>query len=138
MAGGDFSGCFEMTAAYGGYFRTLGGKYAVSWDFTGGSSERVIGKDPTIDLSSQVFHLEWATMSCASGAAGLYDGSGAQRLFGIMVSDVSPAGVATQSWDFRDDPLICLTADSTQSLCVSAANGHVCGFIKGFWGPKPA
>ena len=137
MAGGDMSGCLEMTTGYGNFFRFNSGKIGVSWDCTGGTTERIYGKDPTTDATNQAFYLEYAQLTCASGSAAYYDGSAGSLLLQIMVSDVSPSGCNNSVWDFRPDALACLTADGTQSICVSAANGHVSGFIKGYWGPKP-
>lgn len=145
---GDMSGCVEMTVDYFGYNRFNSGKIGVTWDYTGGSDENIIGKDPTIGLDDltgalkkqalYVYYLQIA--GCASGGpVAICDGSDGAPIVSLALGDdTASKGANSQVWDFRDDPLICLTADNTQSLCVSSAtNGHIAGYVKCGWGPSP-
>lgn len=132
----DFSGCIEFTAAYCNFFNFNSGKFAVSFDCTGDEQKAIIGKDPTsaTEITKQVFFLEYAQLGCTTTSARLWDGSGGGFICGVLGSDVSGVSANTQSWDFRGDPMRCLTAESTQGICLSSGDGRVCGFIKGFWG----
>ena len=87
------------------------------------------------DMSGAAFYLEKFTFNCMSGtSATIHDGSTGRRLFGTYAC---PSNASTcVSYDFDDDPLICLTADSTDGICVSAGAGGYSGIIKGYWGPK--
>lgn len=141
---GDMSGCVEMTIGYFGYHRFNSGKLGISFDYTGGSDENVIGKDITLNandttVTGMVLHIEQVQLSCGScGPVAIFDGSaGTEPIVALAASDVSGVTSNEGSWDFRGDPLICLTGDTTQSLCVSsAANGHIAGFIEAWWGPS--
>jgi hypothetical protein len=136
MAGGDVSDCVEMSDGYFGFNRFNSGRFGIAFECTGDGVERIWGKDPTVDVSSSVCYLEYLQLSCASGEVGLYDGSDGTLIGGIKVSDVTPNGTPNSVWDFKGDPLMCLTADNTKSICISAADGHVSGFLKVYWGPK--
>lgn len=132
----DFSGCCEFSGAYGRFNYFESGKFGVDFDFTGNSSERIYGKDPTeaSDITKAAFFLDYFRLSCTSGGSylTLTDGSaGAKMLQLYCNTDVG----GREEWDFADDPLVCLTAENTQSLCISATqNGFVTGYIKGHWG----
>jgi hypothetical protein len=138
MAGGDVSGCLEVSSGYGNLTRFNSGKFGVSFDSTGGADERIWGKDPTVDATKSVLYVDAIQLAaCASGGnVALIDGSGGSPLVTLANSDVSYGGGVREYWDFRDDPLVCLTADNTQSLCVSSTlSGHISGFVKCWWGP---
>ena len=148
MADGDVSGCLEVSSGYGNFMRFNSGKYGVAFDSTGGTDERIFGKDPTMNLDDATYvggnslYLYYVQLAgCASGGnIALIDGSGVgQAIVTLAIGDITPtSGHQSEVWDFRDDPLICLTADNTQSLCVSSTiNGHISGFIKCGWGPNP-
>ena len=140
---GDISGCVEMTIRYFGYHRFNSGKMGLSFDYTGASDENLIGKDITLNgndstSTSNVLYVDKVQLSCGScGPVAIFDGSaGAEPIVALAASDVSGVTSNEASWDFGGDPLVCLTGDTTQSLCVSsAANGHIAGFIKCHWGP---
>lgn len=130
----DFSGCIEMTAAYVNYYNFPSGKIGVAWDCTGDADENIYGKDPTsaTDITRAVFHLEYCQLSCGSTErVRLLDGSTGNIIAGI--ASACQAGAAGE-WNFKDDPLRCLTGDVTLSLCISAQDGYNSGFIKGYWG----
>ena len=134
MATGDMSGCVEITAAYGDFRVFSSGHYGILFDTTGNGSERIWGKDPTADVTNASFYLELLRLTCGSGAVQFYDGSAGKRLVpGTLGADIG--SIQEVIYNFEDDPLICLTSDSTVSLCISAGNGNVKGFIKGYWGP---
>ncbi len=136
MAGGDLSGCIEFSASYVGYYRFNSGRIGVSFDCTGDEVKAIIGKDPTVDLTAQAFYLEQLKMNCGSCQANLYDGSGGQFLVGIGSDNTAALGGSIDcAWN--QDPLVCLTAESTQGICLSSDDGRVSGFIKGYWGPAP-
>jgi len=138
----DVSGCLEVTVGYGNLIRFDSGKFGIEFDSTGGTDERIWGKDPTCgDMTSQVFFLEYVQLAsdATGGPISLVDGSGGSRIVTLTGTDttVVGGGAGIGVWDFRDDPLRCLTADSTQSLCMSSAvKGYCGGFLKGYWGPK--
>jgi len=141
MAGGDISGCLEASAGYGNLIRFDSGKFGVSFDSTGGVDERIWGKDPTVDVTASALYIEYIQLTgCATGGpVALIDGSTGQAIVSLANSDASYGGGGLSGvWDFRNDPLVCLTAETTQSLCISSTvNGHLAGFIKCGWGPKP-
>ncbi len=141
---GDMSGCVEATIGFFGYNRFDSGKMGISWDYTGGSDERIFGKDPTMNLNDQTslnnaLYLDYIQMSCSTGGpVTLLDGSAGVPVVALACGDTSGGSTNSAFWDFRKDPLICLTADSTESLCVSSAvNGYVAGYVKCHWGPPP-
>ena len=140
MAGGDVSGCLEVSSGFGNLLRFNSGKFGIEFDSTGGADERIWGKDPTVDMTAQVFYLEQVQLAAGESTGGvisLVDGSGGLKIVTLPNGDISSGGGMIGVWDFRDDPLRCLTADSTQSLCMSSTvNGRCGGFIKGYWGPK--
>lgn len=143
MAGGDFSGCLEVSSGFGNMLRFNSGKYGISFDCTGGVDERIWGKDPTVDVTVNALYLEYVQLATCGTAGGgpvaLVDGSAAGQAIVTLAAHDGTLTLSTEgSWDFRNDPLICLTADNTQSLCVSStANAFVSGFIKCYWGPLP-
>ena len=132
---GDFSDCVEMTAAYANYTESQLGRVVVSFDCTGNAGERIYGKDQTAVAGTAVFNLEYVQLACSSASVRLYDGSAGGFICGIVGSDASSETNLYGTWDFRNDPLKTLVTDNTQSLCISAGNGHTCGLIKGYWGP---
>ena len=141
---GDMSGCVEMTVGFFGYNRFNSGKIGIGWDYTGGSDERVFGKDPTMiagdtTVFNNALYLEYIQLAgCASGGpVALIDGSTGVPIVTLAQGDTTAHnGANSQVWDFRDDPIMCLTAESTVSLCISSAlPGHVSGYIKCSWGP---
>ena len=140
MAGGDVSGCLEVSSGYGNMIRFDSGKFGVSFDCTGGVDERIWGKDPTVDVTAQGLYIEYIQLTgCATGGpTALIDGSDAgQAIVSLANSDASYGGGGLSGvWDFHNDPIICLTAENTESICISSTvNGHVAGFMKCYWGP---
>lgn len=137
---GDMSNCVEATVGFFGYNRFDSGKIGVSWDFTANASERIVGRDPALnsnDLTTfnQVLYVHSVQMSCGTGGPiTLYDGSAGSQLITLAGSDMTGGG-NSGNWDWRDDPLVCLTAEGTQSLCISSADALNAGFIKFSWGP---
>ena len=131
----DLSGCIEASAGYYGFFRFTTGSIGISFDSTGGTDERIYGKDSTsaTDITRAKFHLEYLQLSCSSGPIALLDGSEDGTTIAPLACGTDSANSGT--WDFRDDPLVCLAAENTQSLCISSPDaGHMGGFIKGYWG----
>jgi len=136
--GADGSGCLEVTVGYGNMMRFDSGKYGIEFDSTGGVDELIWGKDPTSCVTASVFFLEYvqlASRDITGGGISLTDGSLGMKIVSLGDGDASGGGPTNGVWDFRGDPLRCLTAESTQSLCMSSTiNGHICGFVKGYWG----
>jgi hypothetical protein len=140
---GDMSGCVEATVGYFGYNRFDSGKIGVSFDYTGGSDERLFGKDVTMMIGdatvfNNALYVEYITLSTCgtAGPVALIDGSQGIPIVTLSGSDVSYGNGNSGEWDFKDDPLVCLTADNTDSLCVSSAlDGWVSGYVKCYWGP---
>ncbi len=142
---GDMSGCVEMTVGYFGYNRFDSGKIGISFDYTGESDELIFGKDPTmIAGDSTVFnnalYIEYIQLAtCGSGGpVSLLDGTSTNSvpIVTIAGSDVSYGSGNSQVWDFGKDPIVCLTAETTESICVSSAGeNYVSGFVKCYWGP---
>ena len=143
MAGGDISGCLEVSSGYGNLMRFDSGKFGIEFDCTGGADERVWGKDPTVDVTASVLYLEYIQLAGDStgGLVSLVDGSAAgKRVVTLPCSDTTVIGgnAGIGVWDFRNDPIICMTAENTQSLCISSTvKGYCGGFVKCYWGPKP-
>lgn len=143
MAGGDVSGCLEVSSGYGSLTKFSSGHFGISFDCTGGTDERIWAKDPTVDATNNACYLEYVQLAACGtmggGPIALTDGSGGATIVGLAAHD----GTLTLNgcfgaWDFRDDPLVCLTADNTQSLCVSSTSeAQITGFIKCYWGPLP-
>jgi len=134
MAGGDVSGCVEFSSGYFGFNRFDSGKFGIAFDCTGDTQDGIFGKDPTVDVTAQVLYLDYLELACTTTSARIYDGSGGTILAAALASDVSGVSANTQTWDFRGDPLRCLTAESTSSLCLSSGDGYVSGFMKVWWG----
>lgn len=137
MASGDVSGCLEVSSGYGNFLSFNTGHFGVEFDSTGGADERLFGKDPTVDVTGSVLYVEYIQLfGCPTGGPiSLTDGSGGARIVTVGGSDASYGGGDSAVWDFKDDPLKCLVAENTQSLCMSsAANGHCGGFVKCYWG----
>lgn len=144
---GDMSGCIEMTVGYFGYHRFESGKIGLTWDCTGGTDERLIGKDPTMiagdtTVFNNALYIDMIQLAgCASGGnVALYDGSGgSEPVMTLAIGDTTDyEGHQSEVWDFGRDALVCLTAESTSSLCISSTiGGHISGFIKCGWGPQP-
>lgn len=138
---GDFSGCLEVSSGYGNMLRFDSGKYGVAFDTTGGVDERIWGKDPTCCVTGSALYIDLIQMTgCAtSGPCALIDGSGGEAIVSLANSDASYGGGGLSGiWNFGNDPLICMTAESTSSLCLSSTvNGHIAGFFRCWWGPPP-
>ena len=136
---GDMSNCVEATVGYFGYNRFDSGALGVSWDFTANASELIVGKDPALNSNdattfSNVLSLKYLQLSCGSGGpVALYDGSTGTLI--AAIAGVSVGGGNSCTWDFHKDPLMCLTADNTHSLCISSADAMNTGFIKCSWWP---
>jgi hypothetical protein len=133
----DFSGCIEMTAAYANFHYLRDRNFVISFDCTGNGNDLVYGKDSTTatDITKSTFFLEEFQLSCTSGGSyiGIYDGSGGSEIMHPIYCVSGKGG--HQTWNFEKEPLRCLTAESTQSLCISATqNGFITGYIKGHWG----
>jgi hypothetical protein len=138
--GPDISGCCEFTIGYGNMLKFDSGKYGVEFDSTGGVDERIWGKDPTAVNAKQCLYVEYIHLfGCPTGGPiSLTDGSAGARIVTAGGSDVSYSGSSWGLWDFKGDPLICITAEGTQSLCISSTiNGYCGGFLKCWWGPPP-
>jgi len=140
---GDFSGCLEVSSGYGNMLRFDSGKYGISFDCTGGTDERIWGKDPTAVVGNQCLYIDKIQLStCGTGGGGsiaLVDGSAAgQAIVTLSAHDGTLTSGNQGLWDFGNDALVCLTADNTQSLCVSStASAFVSGFVKCWWGAPP-
>lgn len=130
----DMSACVEFSAGYFGYFRTTTGHIGLSFDCTGDTQRALICKDPTGDWTRSVFYLEFLQLGCSSTSLRVYDGSGGQFIAGILASDISGGYMNWGIWDFRDDPIRCLTACNTSGICISSGDGYVNGFLQGYWG----
>ena len=143
MATGDVSGCLEVSSGYGNMLKFGSGKYGVSFDCTGGTDERIWGKDPTAVYGAMALYVDSIQLSaCGTGGGGpvaLIDGSAAgQAIVTLSVHDGTLTSGNEGNWGFGDDPLVCLTADNTQSLCISSTtSAFISGFIKCWWGPAP-
>lgn len=131
----DLSANIEMSANYRNFYRMDSGRIFLEFDASGGASERVLCKDPTGgNQTSNCFHIETISLACTSGDMALYDGSGGVRIFRIPGQGDLSIGNRVLQMDFRPDSLRCLTADNTQSLCVSAGNGFWAGHLTGWFG----
>jgi hypothetical protein len=131
----DFSGCVEMSDDFFGFNYSTGGKVALHFDATGAADEKMYGKDSTsaTDITKSTFHIEQMQLSCSSGLVRIKDGSNGAPL--LAVGGASGTGGGSVFRDFGNDPILCLTSEFTQSLCLSsAANCHWSCDIKGFWG----
>lgn len=142
MAGGDVSGCLETSSGYGNLMRFNSGKYGVSFDCTGGVDERIFGKDPTVDATKAALYVHYIQLAaCGTGGGGpvaLCDGSGGDAIVTLAAHEGTLTLSNVGFWDFENDPLICLTGDVTQSLCVSSTtSAHISGFVKCHWGKLP-
>ena len=86
-------------------------------------------------------YVDLIQMSCnTAGRPHLRDGSSGDSLVGSQPpSDVTMQSYS-QTWDFRDDPLICLTAaDNTSVLAIDmTVAGAYTGFVKYHIGPPPS
>jgi len=134
---GDISNCFAVCTGYGNFVRFDSGHVGVSWDLTGEGTERLIWKEPSCDLTAAVFYLEYVQIAigCGSGFCTLNDGTTPTApIVGLPLSDSSGFGKVSQEWDFKDDPVRCLTACNTQALCITVGDSYATGFIKGYWG----
>lgn len=90
-------------------------------------------------------YIDYIQMSCnTAGRPHLRDGS----IGGSLVGSQPPALDTTndpgsqsysQEWDFRDDPLVCLTAvDNTSTITIDMTSaGAYSGFVKYHFGPPP-
>jgi len=141
MATGDVSSCLEASSGYGNMLKFDSGKYWVTFDSTGGVDERIWGKDPTAVYGKSALYVDLIQLGCCAtaGPIALIDGSGGLPICNLVGSDVSTSDCGpSEVWDFGDDALVCLTADNTQSLCVSSTiNGHLAGAFRCWWGPAP-
>ncbi len=86
-------------------------------------------------------YVDYVQMSCNSaGRPHIKDGSAGSSLVGSQPpSDVTQQAYS-QSWDFRSDPLVCLTAaDNTSVLAVDmTVAGAYTGYIEYHIGPPPS
>lgn len=133
----DMSKNVEMTSGYSNLYWMSSGKMFLEFDASGGSSERVLCKDPTSgSQTGNCFYIETFDMFCQSGNVNIYDGSAGVKLFQVLCPANVDASRGNRFWskDFRPDALKCLTADNTQSLCISAANGFWTGHLTGWFG----
>ena len=85
-------------------------------------------------------YIDFIQMSCNSaGQPHLRDGSAGTSIVGSRPpSDVTIQSYS-QAWDFRDDPIVCLTAvDDTSTIVIdmTVAGAHQ-GFVKYHFGPPP-
>lgn len=128
----DLSKCVEASAGYYSYMQTSLGHIIVQFDGTGNDYERIYGKDPTCCVTQSVFYLEYFQINCATGGVSLLDGSNYSSIFGDFRDSSSPR---KESWDFRKDPLRCLTGCFTESLSIAVNNGFYQGILMGYWGP---
>ena len=127
----DISDCYEFTTAYSGFNKFNTGKIGVGFDFTGVSSEKIISKPG--DFTKAALYLEKVSLACGTNTfVNLVDGSTGSSILGLPGGS---AGANSGEWDFEKDPMKVLEAESTSSLCVSAWNGYVTGFVKAYWGP---
>lgn len=86
--------------------------------------------DNTVGLPF-VCNVEYMQLSCGTGGnAHILDGSAGKTLVAVL-GDTSDTAYS-ETWDWRDDPLVCLTtADNTSVLCVDMTEaGAYQGFIK--------
>jgi len=139
MPTGDISGCFEISSGYGNFYKFDTGKtgpWGVYFDNSGDGVERIWAKDPTYDATKSVLKLYYVHLSCTTAVSvGLFDGSDGEGIVRLRTSDVTYANTGnSEVWDFRDDPLVCMTAENTKSLSVCAGDGWVSGFVKVGWG----
>lgn len=90
------------------------------------------------DHSQSAAYIEYIQLSCSSGSLpAIYDGSAGSSVTGRLTCGTG--AFTSQEWDFKDDPVVCLGADDTETICVSvSAAGPYQGFIKGYWGPIPS
>jgi hypothetical protein len=108
----------------------------VFWGSDVNGTEAVIPFDPTIDSTKYVCFLDYVQMACnSSTSAALYEGSAGTRVIPDFCSGCEGAGSYSETWDFRDDPIV-LQNDSTEAwLCISGgAQGMVHGLVKYHFG----
>lgn len=133
MATGDVSGCVEFSDTYFGFHRFDSGKYGINFDCTGDTQDVIFCKDPTADVTKAVLYLDYLRLGCGTTSAAILDGSDGTAIVRLRAdSSVTAGGLA--DWDFGNDPMRCLTAESTQGICLSSGDGDVWGFIKVHWG----
>lgn len=96
----------------------------------------VIGGDNT--NARFACYVDYLQMSCVSaGMPHLRDGSSGTSIVG-SVQPGQGFQSASQAWDFKDDPLVCLTADGTSRLFIDmTVQGAYQGFVKYHFGPPP-
>jgi len=132
----DFSANYELSSGYGGYHLFESGKFGIYFDCSGDGVERIWSKEADTTLNACLIH--YIHLSCATSAGvGLFDGSDGEGIVKLRTSDATATGGLTETWDFRDDPLVCMTSDTTKSISVCAGDGWVSGFIKVSWTPLP-
>lgn len=131
----DFSANYEVSSGYGGYHLFESGKFGIYFDCSGDGVERIWSKEA--DTTQNVCLLHYVHLSCTTVASvGLFDGSDGDGIVRLRTSDVTYVSQGnSQTWDFKDDPLICMTSDNTKSISVCAGDGWVSGFIKVSWAP---
>ena len=89
-------------------------------------------------------YVDYLQMSCNSaGRPHIKDGSSGGSLVGsqppaVDTTDAPGSQSYSQAWDWRDDPLVCLTADGTSVLSIDmTVAGAYTGFVKYHFGPPP-
>lgn len=116
-------------------FTFLSGKSGVSFYATATEASVSLLVDAA-DFSTASVYVDLIQLSCSSaGGPAIYDGSSGDSITGRLACGTEV--FHSQVWDFRDDPIQCLGADTTDTLCVSMAGaGPYQGFMKYHWGPK--
>ena len=132
---GEWSKTVDATGFFG-YNQTLNGQMSVEFEVTAiPVAGWILGKSTDVpDLSRQVFYLTEIWLSCGTSTVRIFDGSTGDAIVGLSCAS---SGATSQHWDFRHNPLLCLTADSTTYLCVSSNGINASGHINGYWGAKP-
>ncbi len=90
-------------------------------------------------------YIDYIQMGCnTAGRPHIRDGSGGNSLIGsqlptVDTTDAPGSQSYSQEWDFRGDPLVCLTAaDSTSTIIIDMTSaGFYSGFVKYWSGPPP-
>lgn len=116
-----------------GRFHISGMRYVAFHEIAGSGVQDLISKEFTV---GQNFIIEQVMLACLTGHVFIFDGTagGTVPIFALHGGgqDIT-TGWATQTWDFRGDPIE-LTRDGTAlSIC---AVGTFSGFVKYGWGTK--
>ncbi len=123
--------------------RFLGGKFGTAFRATATEASvshlfefsTAVGGDNTNAKFS--CYVDFVQLSCGSqGGAHLRDGSSGESIVQTLAG-ISGSSYA-HTWDFKDDPLVCLTADGTSVLAVDMTlAGKYQGYVKYHFGPSP-